>query len=164
MQKIISRFLLLLVIAFTCGIANAETLTPKKGVVRIKLQESAARSVGIAPRAKANGMLSTGVSTLDLAAQRVKATSIRRVFPYAPEFEAQMAEYGLDRWYEVTFDETVNPLEAQLIFSQAAGVQVANCKVPMVLKDNDNYTVVNTHSTAVRPSKMPFNDPRLAQQ
>ena len=164
MQKIISRFLLLLVIAITCGIANAETLTPMKGVVRVKLQESAARSVGIAPRAKANGMLSTGVSTLDLAAQRVKATSIRRVFPYAPEFEAQMAEYGLDRWYEVTFDESVNPLEAQLIFSQAAGVQVANCKVPMVLKDGGNYTVVNTRSTAVRPSKKPFNDPRLSQQ
>lgn len=165
MQKIISRFLLLLVIVFTCGIANAETLTPKKGVVRIKLQESAARSVGLTPRVKANGVLATGVSTLDLASQKVKATGIRRVFPYAPEFEAQMAKYGLDRWYEVTFDESVNPLEAQLIFSQTAGVQVANCKVPMVLKESTgNYTVVNTLSSAVRPSTMPFNDPRLPQQ
>lgn len=155
---------MLLVIVFTCNISNAETLTPRKGVVRIKLQDNAAKSVGTAPRVKVNGLLSTGVSTLDLAAQKVKATSIRRVFPYAPQFEAQMAEYGLDRWYEVTFDETISPAEAQRVFSQAAGVQVANYKVPMVLKEgNGTFSTVNTKS-AERTSVMPFNDPRLPGQ
>ena len=164
MQKIISRFLMLIAVLAFSAFAQAETLTPTKGVIRIKLQDAAAKEVGIAPRVKANGVLTTGVHTLDVAAQKVKASSIRRVFPYAPAHESRMALYGLDRWYEVSFDESINPLEAKLIFGQAAGVQVATCKVPMVLKEGlGQFKTVNTLST-VRPSEMPFNDPRLPNQ
>ena len=145
--------------------ANAQALEARKGVVRIKLQENAARSVGLTPRVKSNGMLSTGVSTLDIAVQKVRATSIRRVFPYAPQFEEQMARHGLDRWYEVTFDETTNPLEAQRVFGQTAGVQVATAKVPMVLKEgNGSFKAIAQLSNNARPSTMPFNDSRLPSQ
>lgn len=167
MQKIISRFLLLLaIIVAGSAFAQAETLTPRKGVVRIKLQESAAKSVGLTPRVKAaNGVLATGVHTLDVAASEVNASSIRRVFPYAPQYEEQMAAYGLDRWYEVTFDESINPLEAKRIFGQAAGVQAATCKVPMALKEGlGSFKTANALSTPVRSAEMPFNDPRLPNQ
>lgn len=166
MQKIVSRFMMLLVAVVTCGMfAQAEALTPTKGVVRIKLQHEAATGVGIAPRVASKGVLSTGVHTLDISAKRIKATGIRRVFPYAPQFESQMAEYGLDRWYEVSFDESIDPVEARTIFNQTAGVQVATTKIPMVLKEGTGaFRTVNTLSVPERTSDMPFNDPRLSSQ
>ena len=164
MQKF-SRFLVLLVV-LTCGIfAQAETLTPRKGVIRVKLQEQVATKLGVDAHFATKGVMSTGIHTLDVASQKVKATSIRRVFPYSPKHEAQMALYGLDRWYEVSFDESVNPMEAKAIFGSTAGVQVATCKVPMVLKEGKGeFTTINPLSVAERPSTMPFNDPRLSSQ
>lgn len=150
----------------TCGLfAYADaTNTPLKGVIRVKLQPQVATEVGITPRVAEKGLFSTGVQALDISAQKIKAKSIRRVFPYSPKYESQMAEYGLDRWYEVTFDENINPHEAQHIFSQTAGVQVATCKTPMVLKEgNGTFQTVKAQSTS-RPSAMPFNDPRLPNQ
>ena len=165
MQKF-SRFLVLLVVVLTCGIfAQAETLTPRKGVIRVKLQEQVATKLGVDAHFATKGVMSTGIHTLDVASQKVKATSIRRVFPYSPKHEAQMALYGLDRWYEVSFDESVNPMEAKAIFGSTAGVQVATCKVPMVLKEGKGeFTKINPLSVAERPSTMPFNDPRLSSQ
>lgn len=165
MQKI-TRFLLLLVVVLTCGIfAQAETLTPQKGVIRVKLQDQVATKVGNTTRVATKGVFTTGVHTLDVAAQKVKATSIRRVFPYSPKYEAQMALYGLDRWYEVTFDESVNPMEAKALFGRTAGVQVATCKVPMQLKEgNGEFTIAKPLSVVERPGTMPFNDPRLPNQ
>lgn len=167
MQKIISRFVMSLILVMTCGIfayADASTNTPIKGVIRVKLQPQVATEVGITPRVAEKGVFSTGVHVLDISAQKIKAKSIRRVFPYSPKHEAQMTEFGLDRWYEVTFDESINPQEAQRIFSETAGVQVATCKVPMVLKEGNSFRTVNTLSTSSRPSSMPFNDPRLPSQ
>ncbi len=165
MQKIFSRFLILLVIAMSSiVVAQAQSLTPLKGVVRVKLQTEVAKSVGNKTFTATNGVLSTGVSTLDASARQVKAMSMRRVFPYSAKYETQMAQFGLDRWYEVTFDETINPKEAQRIFSQTAGVQVATCKVPMELKESGTYKTAGTLSTETRPSSMPFNDPRLSSQ
>lgn len=165
MQKI-SSFLLLLVVFLTCGVfAQAETLTPRKGVIRVKLQEQIATKLGSNAHFATNGVMSTGINTLDVAAQKIKATNIRRVFPYSPKYEEQMALYGLDRWYEVTFDEKVNPLEAKAIFGRTAGVQIATCKVPMVLKEGrGEFKTVSPLSEVERPSTMPFNDPRLSQQ
>lgn len=166
MQKIISRFVMLLVAIVACGmLAQAEVLTPTKGVVRIKLQREAAIGVGSTPRVASKGVLSTGVHTLDISAKRIKATSIRRVFPYAPQFESQMAEYGLDRWYEVTFDESIDPVEARTIFNRTAGVQIATTKIPMVFKEGSGaFRTVTAFSVTERTSEMPFNDPRLSSQ
>ena len=165
MQKIFSRFLMVLIIAMgSIVIAQAQSLTPQKGVVRVKLQAEVAKSVGNKTITATNGGLSTGAKTLDASARQIKAMSIRRVFPYSAKHEAQMAEFGLDRWYEVSFDETINPKEAQRILSQTAGVQVATCKVPMVLKENGTYKTAAPLSAEVRPSSMPFNDPRLSSQ
>ena len=91
---------------------QAQGLTPHKGVVRIKLQTEVAKSIGNRTITATNGMLSTGIHTLDVSAHKVKALNIKRVFPYNAQYESQMVQYGLDRWYEVTFDESVNPYEA----------------------------------------------------
>ena len=165
MHKIFSRVLTVLIIVMSSIVTiQAQGLTPHKGVVRIKLQTEVAKSIGNRTITATNGMLSTGIHTLDVSAHKVKALNIKRVFPYNAQYESQMAQYGLDRWYEVTFDESVNPYEAQRIFSQTAGVQNATCKVPMTLRENGSYRISSPLSTEERTSVMPFNDPRLPAQ
>ena len=165
MQRFISRFSMLLIITMSSIMAiHAQNLTPRKGVVRVKLQTEVAKSIGNRTISANNGVLSTGIHTLDVSARNVKAVNIKRVFPYNAQYESQMTQYGLDRWYEITFDESINPYEAQRIFSQTAGVQVATCKMPMELKESGSFKTATSLSTEVRTSTMPFNDPRLPSQ
>ena len=109
MQKTIKTLIFIAIAMVMSVFAQAETLSPQKGVVRIKLQSEVATQVGTREVKALNGRLSTGVRTLDAVNRRVKAVRMRRVFPYSEKFESKMAAYGLDRWYEVTFDETMNP-------------------------------------------------------
>ena len=54
--------------------AKAEDCSPKKGVIRVKLQPEVALQVGTAPIMRTNGMVTTGVQPLDRASRNVKAT------------------------------------------------------------------------------------------
>lgn len=165
MRNLTKHFVLVLLCTILSTVAHASAQTPLKGVVRVKLQPQVALQVGNAPRVQTNGVLSTGITPLDAASKEVGAKSIKRVFPYAPKFEAQMSKFGLDCWYEVTFDEKVDPQEAARVFRHTTGVQTANCKVPMVLLEGQGaFRTVSATSDVVRSSEMPFNDPRLPQQ
>lgn len=110
MQKFFLRtmFVLTFLVGGMVMEAQAESTTPKKGVIRVKLQPEVALQVGTAPRMRTNGVVTTGIRPLDRAARNVKATGIRPMLPYSAKFAKQRAEYGLDRWYVVTFDESVS--------------------------------------------------------
>lgn len=167
MQKILSRLLLSFMIMMTCSIfAQAETLTPKKGVVRVKLQQEVATQMGPALRMKAAGNIATGIASFDVSAQKIKVASIRRIIPYSAKDEAQLAEFGLNRWYEITFDESIAPEQASQIFKETPGVQVAHTIVPMQLVEGNSGFRVATKSqiSALSNTTMPFNDPMLSQQ
>ena len=49
------------------------------------------------------------------------------------------------------------------MYSQAAGVQKATCKVPMTLRENSTFRRVESTSVE-RDATLPFNDPRLSCQ
>ena len=164
MQKI-KQILMLFVMVMTFGFfAQSETLAPQKGVIRVKLQPEAAAQVGTKSLKSVNGRLNSGIRALDLTAQKAKVVKMQRVFPYSPQFEDRMAIYGLDRWYEVCFDEEMNPEEVKAMYEATAGVQVATCKVPMSLRDGTGAYHVVSAMSADRGSAMPFNDPRLSAQ
>lgn len=75
--------------------AKAEDCSPKKGVIRVKLQPEVALQVGTAPIMRTNGMVTTGVQPLDRASRNVKATGIRPMLPYSPKFARQRLNMGL---------------------------------------------------------------------
>ena len=164
MKNLLRKAVLLLLLTVCGTIANASDVTPRKGVIRVKVQPQVALQLGTTPRTMANGVLKTGIAPFDVAASKVKARSIKRAFPYAPQFEAQMAKSGLDRWYEVEFDESINPMEAASVFRNTIGVQTANCKVPMVLLEGEGGFKKVEMSAVTRSSDLPFNDPRLPAQ
>lgn len=172
MSKHLQKWILLLFVLCSGAVfAQHPTVSPKKGVLRVKLQPEVAAQVAAAPRMRtAGGIVSTGITPLDRAGQKVKAVQMKRVFPYVEKFEAQRKEFGLDRWYEITFDEGVNPLEAKQIYSTVPGIQVAENIIPMeLLGGNGGYVKLTPAQKAAMnaqapSSDMPFNDPRLPLQ
>ncbi|MDO4461980.1 MAG: S8 family serine peptidase [Bacteroidia bacterium] len=163
MKKQTKFLVLALLFSIASTFVNASSISPRKGIVRVKLQPQVALQVGNSPRIQSVGVLQTGIVPLDRASSEVKARSIKRVFPYAPKFERQMAKFGLDRWYEIEFDESVAPQTAARIYSNTVGVESATAKVPMQLYENGSYRIVPS-ATAKASTTMPFNDPLLPKQ
>ena len=110
-------FLLFLLFAYSCSEDKIDRSNDKdipeqkvvegnhlvKGLVRIKLKESAEQRVSLT---SVDGKTRTGISALDELADRLGATKIERVFPPAGEFEARTRAAGLHLWYDIYFDET----------------------------------------------------------
>lgn len=169
MQKSLFRVLLLLVaVMCTSVFASAQTVEPRKGVVRVKLQPEMARSLGNQTITVRNNPTIGRYSQFNGALNTIKAVSIRPVFPANEKFAAERARFGIDCWYEIAFDESVSPYRARKLLADAPGVQKATVKKPMKLFDGDaKYTVVNPDALGA-PSRatetMPFNDPRLREQ
>lgn len=151
------------------GTATAQELTADgfvKGVVRVKLQpEVASRlSNAVLPASKA-GVLTTGIQPLDRAAKQVKAVSMRRMIPYSPKFEAKHKAAGLDLWYVIEYDTSIQPAEARNIYKSVAGVQLVENVKPMKLIGGEKFRRItvsdlNTNATTA----MPFDDPMLPSQ
>jgi len=172
MHKLFVRFLI--ATALLAGVGNLQAredmpqmtaIQPKAGVIRVKLQAEAARQVGVAPRMKAHGVIDAGTAPLSKAAKQIKAVKIRPMLPYNAKFAAERAKYGLDRWYVVEFDESVDTETARKIFAGAAGVEKSEAIVPMQLKEGTGSFVSTTRPPmkATEADYM-FNDPQLPAQ
>lgn len=166
MQKLFSKVLFSLLLLLGGSTFAEAAVTPRKGVIRVKLQPEVAAQIGNAPRMQTMGNVATGITPFDASAQKVKVASIRRVFPYSAKYEAQHAEFGLDRWYEITFDESIASEQASQIFSETPGVQIAHTIVPMEIVDGTIgfRRVTKSQLKAKSTSQMPFNDPMLSNQ
>lgn len=82
MQKTLFRVLLLLVAAMgTSVFASAQTVEPRKGVVRVKLQPEMARNLGDEPIKVRNNHKIGRYSQFNGALNTIKAVSIRPAFP-----------------------------------------------------------------------------------
>lgn len=141
----------------------------REGTVRIKLQPEVGARIGkaIIPM-NANGVVTTGVTQLDRVNSKVKAVRMKRVFPYSPKFEEKHKRYGLDLWYEISFDnESMTPAEARNLYKAVPGIQIAENIKPMKLIGGERFLEISPEAVA-RAAKaaatMPFNDPLLPQQ
>lgn len=141
---------------------------PRRGVLRVKVQQELATQISTLPQTRVGGIVMTGITPLDRANQRVKAVKMVRTFPENPKFEEQRRRHGLHLWYNVEFDEGFNPLEAKQLYSQVPGVTIAENIVPMSLVGGDKgfvpLTDAQMKTMSARDTKMPFNDPFLNQQ
>ena len=161
--------------------ADAQKLSPasvssyKEGVVRVKLQpelasvlqEASLPDGSVKRKAKAQ-YVTTGVAQLDRVAQKVKAVSMKRVFPYAGKDEAKHKAAGLDLWYDVTYEaDVMSPAQARNLYKSAAGVQYAQ-RVPIYQPyGGESFRPISPADIAraqKAASTMPFNDPLLPSQ
>ena len=146
-----------------------------EGVVRVKLQPELATLLQKATlpdgtvRKKARAQyVTTGATTLDRVAQRVKAVSMKRVFPYAGKDEARHKAAGLDRWYDITYAaDGMTPAQARNLYTSTAGVEYAQ-RVP-VYQPYGGESFKPASATDVTWAQramgtLPFDDPFLAKQ
>ena len=146
-----------------------------EGKVRVKLQPEVATLLqqvtlpngSVQKKAKAQ-YVTTGATTLDRVAQKVRAVSMKRVFPYAGKDEAKHKAAGLDRWYDVTFvEDGMTTAQARNLYKSTAGVEYAQ-RIPIYQPyGGESFRAVSpTDVTWVQKalSTMPFNDPLLPKQ
>ena len=181
MQNRLSRFCLALLTLCSVHAAAQSTATDVQyapGVVRVKLQPSIAQMVEkaqlpttatAATTAKsAAKYVTTGVKQLDAMASKVHAVSMKRVFPYAGKNEAKHHKYGLDQWYDITFDNAeMSLLQVKNLYKSTVGIMYAQ-RVPVyTISDSQKYrriTLAQIARAQKASSTMPFNDPMLAAQ
>lgn len=107
-----------------------------EGVVRVKLQREVAdhmvaAKLPLSVKGKNKKYVQTGVARLDRANEQVKAVSMKRVFPYAGKDEAKHRKYGLDLWYDVTYDASaMKCAQARNVYRSVEGVSYAQ-RIPI---------------------------------
>jgi len=106
----------------------------------------------------------TGNDALDRYLSAVKATKMRRVFPYAGKHEQQQREHGLNLWYTVTVDTTQTI--ATRAIKDVDSREVASIVEPVRKPRLEPYEVreVNLNSLKTRAWTEPFDDPYAAYQ
>lgn len=144
------------------------------GVVRVKLSPEAAAAMVSEGETKADPTKAANSSSrtvLTKAAATLGTTvTMKRVFPYAGKFEARTHEAGLDRWYELKFDESTPLTKAGAAVSELAGVDVMEFSPKIVRAyDPDDFIVlkgpVEGHERHTRSTtSLPFNDPYFSYQ
>lgn len=167
MQKFLMRVLVtLLVLTGTTVFAEAQKLTPRQGVVRVKVDQATARQLGKKQMNARKGKLALAAAPrFSASLEQIQVISVRPVFPYSEKFAAQRAKFGLDQWYEIEFAASVNPEKAQKVMSQTPGVLRADMRVPMQqLEGNGEFRVQTEVPKRNASVKYPFNDPRLPSQ
>ena len=91
-----------------------------------------------------------------------------RTFPYAGRFEARTVAAGLDKWYDIWFDENVPVDEAVRSLSGTECFVLAECRPKMVRYFDDNAEPVLMPypgmTSAAQTSADVFNDPMLKDQ
>lgn len=101
--------------------------------------------VELVEKQTASGNSSTKSAEFDAANEKLGVSSIRRLFPYAGEFEERTRKAGLHKWYVVRFDETHGRTKASESFASVPGIELVE-------------PVFRIKNTAV------FNDPNLKLQ
>ncbi|MBQ9411384.1 MAG: S8 family serine peptidase [Bacteroidales bacterium] len=92
-----------------------------------------------------SGKVKTKAPALNTLLAEYGVVSMRRLFPEDPDFEDRHREFGLHKWYRVTFDQAMPETKAVADFASLPGVVNAT-------------PVLNTTNGAV------FNDPMLSRQ
>lgn len=90
------------------------------------------------------------------------AARMERSFPHAGKFEARTREAGLDRWYDVWFEQSVPLTKAALSLEQIPGILEVEYR-PVAQKMYDENTVYAAVPAAA-PAGMTFDDPSFSQQ
>lgn len=91
-----------------------------------------------------NGKLATRSMGLNQALDELGITSMRRLFPYAGEYEPRTRKEGLHKWYIVEYSEKISPTRAENEFNSIQGISSFQKK------------------RKIKPTS--FNDPQLSFQ
>ena len=128
LSGILTTFLILLLLPATALAQELNHSAPDEavveGVLHIKVAETAAPSVQLGVQ---DGVAQLGIASLDQLGAEFQATRIEQMFRTDPRYAERHAEWGLDRWYRVYFDQDEVALtrDAVLAFHADANTELA---------------------------------------
>ncbi len=133
------------------------------GVIRMKVMpQLVAAGNDLKTTKTSQGIVLTGVPSLDKLCQQYAATSVQRVFPYSAQHELQHQAHGLHLWYELRFSSAE---DARKVASAYANLSEVSYAEPMFKTKLITGTFTAAERTAATTSSaLPFNDPYLAKQ
>lgn len=165
LHQLIIRIFLTGMFLLCLATAWAQTATfqngVRKGMIKVKFSTAAAASISQAPVNARGNKLTTGIQSIDVTANAVKATGMQRIFPYDARFENKLRKHGLDLWYTVEISKDVDPKTAVAQFKQLKEVTYAEVEHEKIIAP---YTV-KPYSPGISTFAVPpFNDPLLKDQ
>ncbi|MEL7147657.1 MAG: S8 family serine peptidase, partial [Bacteroidota bacterium] len=93
--------------------------------IRVKFTTEAVQQAARVSK-NTNGYVQTELPTVNRLNQTYQVKSMTRVFPYAGKFEEKHRQYGLHLWYDLEFDQAIEPSAVVNAYSADAAVLVAN--------------------------------------
>lgn len=98
----------------------------EKGRIRIKLKEDYLKELGvIAPTVMGSDKLTTGIIRIDELSKQTNIIRIERVFPFSLKNETKHMQYGLHLWFELKFDDSIDPTAIAEQYSFLEEVEIA---------------------------------------
>ena len=143
------------------------------GKIRVKFTEELALQIqSTLKSSKDSNITKTEVKSVDNALSSLNVTNLKRTLPYCGKFEKRTHESGLDRWYDITFDESESLTKANKDLSSIDGIDKVEYIPIFKISDNtekdiSSYTSINKYSNIVTNENndiYPFNDPFLKYQ
>ena len=116
-----------------------------------------------AERIEASGQAEALITTK--AASVLGNVRMERTFPYAGKFEKRTREAGLDRWYDVWFDDSTPLTKAAVSLEDLPGVLEVEYR-PVTRKAYDESVTYVTPAAgpAAAPAGFTFDDPEFSKQ
>lgn len=104
-----------------------------KGEISIKLTPEMAQAVAVAqaqlPATRSGAVTRSGVGTIDELLNEIGAGRFERIVAYNPDWEEIYDETGMNRWYSVSFDESVDLGQIGSRFAALSGVAVVEYQI-----------------------------------
>ncbi len=130
-----------------------------QGVIKIKLTRAAGDEISVI---KNNGMVQSSVTPLNTLLSNIKATGMRRLFPYAGKFEERTRREGLHLWYVVSFDTNIPVNKAVYEAKQLKEIEIVEEKFKIKLPDCS--LIEDDAPGTTEDEEYPVNDPLLDRQ
>lgn len=175
--KIFAALLLLLLFQTAQGqTVNVRSEDCVSGKIRIKLKQEQLQNINSQLKSLTTTSQTSviGIKKIDLVSEEVGILRIRRVFPFSIKHESKQRKYGLHLWYELDFDESIDPLTVVDKYKGLTELEIVKPVYKKVRIDSDKkvnpYTVevLSKGSATLKSSSSTqyeaFNDPLLPDQ
>ncbi len=130
----------------------------KKGIIRVKLSKKIGDKISLTTQ---NSIVQSNVTPLNTLLSNIKATGMKRLFPYAGKFEERTRREGLHLWYVVKFDENVLVANALSEANRLKDIETVEEVYQLNLPDTK---VVEAKEVPMAEDEKPFDDPYLSKQ
>jgi subtilisin family serine protease len=134
----------------------------RQGMVKVKFARAVSGTVSTMRISTRSNTVVTGMQRFDATAKGIGASGMYRLFPFDATNEATLRKHGLDLWYVVEIDETIDPKVAALEFRKLPEIEIAEIDHEKTIAP---YKSVDYKASEARTlDAQPFNDPHLADQ